>query len=68
MHNHLITTPTANPVCTIIKGLTPPALPDGTPRKGIFIAFSPIVRRVAIGADYIDAWLKYNGMARINQH
>ena len=64
--NHLITTPKNKPVCTIIKGLVPPPAADGTQRKGIFIAFSPIVRRVVIGSDYIDAFLNYNGMSRIN--
>jgi len=62
----LIATPKAKPVCTIIKGMTPPLKRDGTPQKGIFIAFSPLVRRVVVGSDYIDAFLKYNGMARVN--
>lgn len=57
----LVTVPKTQPVCTIIKGLAPPPKSDGSQRKGIFLAYSPLKARVAVGADYIDAFLKLNG-------
>lgn len=56
----LITTPVAKPACTIVRGIMPPATQDGKPRKGIFFAFSPLTRRVALGVDYIDAFTKFH--------
>jgi hypothetical protein len=52
---YLVTTPIHKPVCSIIKALTPP---DG--KKGVFFAYSPIVRKVVVGKDYIDAFLRFN--------
>lgn len=49
---------TPKPVCTIMKGLTPP---NGKP---IFFAFSNVKKGVVIGSDYMDAFFKYYGICR----
>lgn len=47
----------SRPVCIIIKGLKPPT------GKGIYLAYSNAKKGVVIGADYMDAFFRYYGVA-----
>jgi hypothetical protein len=57
---HLITTPITKPVCRIIKMMAPPQKLNGEQQLGIFLAYSPITRKVVIGKDYLDAFMRFN--------